>query len=51
MLYYRDWEGVTFEEFVTAVNGHIEACNETRIKKPLGWMSPNEYRRSKGIAA
>ena len=51
MFYGRDWSGVTFEEFAEEVDGYIEEYNETRIKKSLGWMSPNEYRRSKGYAA
>jgi len=51
MFYHRDWRGVTFEEFAAALADYIEAYNETRIKKSLGWMSPNEYRRSKGYAA
>ena len=51
MFYHRDWSGVTFDEFEAIVDGYIRDYNETRIKKSLGWMSPNQYRRSKGIAA
>lgn len=51
MFHHRDWEGVTYEEFELAVAAYIEDYNETRIKKSLGWMSPNEYRRSLGLAA
>ena len=51
MFYHRDWSGVTYEEFCAAVDEYIEEYNETRIKKSLGWMSPNEYRRSLGLAA
>ena len=51
MFYHRDWAGVSFEEFEAAVGAYIEQYNETRIKKSLGWMSPNQYRRSKGFAA
>jgi len=50
-FYHRDWSGVTFGEFRDLLAAYIEAYNETRIKKSLGWMSPNEYRRSKGYAA
>lgn len=51
MFHGRDWKGVAFEEFSSLVDSYIRECNETRIKQSLGWMSPNEYRRSKGIAA
>ena len=50
MFHHRDWAGVGYDEFAAAVGAYIEAYNETRIKRSLGWMSPNEYRRSKGIA-
>ncbi|WP_370514635.1 hypothetical protein [Adlercreutzia sp. ZJ138] len=29
----------------------MEFYNGGRIKRSLGWMSPNEYRRSLGLAA
>lgn len=50
-FYGRDWKGVTFEEFSRLLDEYIEFYNEGRIKKSLGWMSPNEYRRSLGLAA
>lgn len=50
-FYYRDWEGVTFEEFVAELDAYIEYYNERRIKQSLGWMSPMQYRRSLGLAA
>ena len=51
MFHHRDWGGVTYEEFEALVARYMEDYNETRIKKSLGWMSPNEYRRSLGLAA
>ena len=51
MFHRRDWDGVTYGEFEAAVARYMEDYNETRIKKSLGWMSPNEYRRSLGLAA
>jgi len=45
-FYYRDWSGVTFEEFANQLSAWIDYHNERRIKKSLGWMSPNQYRRS-----
>ena len=50
-FYGRDWKGTTFEEFSQRLDAYIEFYNEGRIKKSLGWKSPNEYRRSLGIAA
>lgn len=50
-FYGRDWKGVTFEKFSCLLDDYIEFYNEGRIKKSLGWMSPNEYRRSLGLAA
>lgn len=50
-FYYRDWDGVTFEEFVAELGAYIEYYNEGRIKQSLGWKSPMQYRRSLGLAA
>ena len=50
-FYGRNWKGVTFEEFSRRLDDYIEFYNEGRIKKSRGWMSPNEYRRSLGLAA
>lgn len=43
--------GATFEEFGRALDDFIAYCNNSRKKKSLGWMSPNEYRISLGYAA
>ena len=50
-FYGRDWRGVSFEEFSESLEGYIEFYNKKRIKKSLGWMSPDEYRRSLGLVA
>ena len=50
-FYYRSWEGVTFEEFVTALRAYIECYNEGPVKQSLGWKSPMQYRKSLGLAA
>lgn len=50
-FYGKDWKGVGFDEFSALLDDYIEFYNEGRIKKSLGWLSPNEYRRSLGIAA
>lgn len=48
---YRDWSGVSFEEFKRQLSDYIAYYNESRPKRVLGWKSPNEYRRSLGYAA
>lgn len=50
-FYHRDWTNVAMEEFVSLLNGHLCYYNESRLKESLGWMSPNQYRRSLGLAA
>lgn len=50
-FYDKDWKGVPFSEFSKLLDEYIEFYNERRIKKSLGWMSPNEYRRSLGLVA
>ena len=50
-FYYRNWEDVTFEEFVAELGAYIEYYNEGRIKQSLGWKSPMQYRKSLGLAA
>lgn len=50
-FYYRNWDGVTFEEFKRELDNFITYYNAARKKKTLGWKSPNEYRISLGYAA
>ena len=50
-FYYRDWRGVTAAEFAARLDAYLRYYCEGRIKESLDWMSPNEYRRSKGYAA
>jgi transposase InsO family protein/transposase-like protein len=50
-FYYRDWEGVSVDEFIERLDSYMRYYREERIKKSLGWMSPAQYRRSLGYAA
>lgn len=50
-FYYRDWDGVTVKSFIELLDGYIRFYNERRKKQSLGWMSPMQYRISKGLAA
>lgn len=49
-FYYRDWKGVGVAKFVERFDGYMRYYREGRIKKSLGWLSPDEYRRSLGYA-
>jgi transposase InsO family protein len=51
MFHFRDWKGVSIEEFISRLNNYLHWYNETRIKKSLGYLSPVEYRQSLGLAA
>ena len=50
-FYSRDWQEVAMQGFAGMLNDYLEFYNDGRIKQSLGWMSPNEYRRSKGLPA
>ena len=50
-FYHRDWSEVGIEEFASRLDGYLRYYCEGRIKQSLGWLSPNEYRRSLGYAA
>lgn len=50
-FYHRDWDGVAMESFMEQLDGYIRFYNERRKKQSLGWMSPVQYRISKGLAA
>ena len=50
-FHHRDWRGVTAGEFMARLDAYMEYYCEGRIKRSLGWLSPNEYRRSLGYAA
>ena len=49
-FYYRNWAGVSFNEFVDQLSEYIIYYNCHRKKKSLGWKSPVEYRMSLGYA-
>ena len=50
-FYYRGWDGVAMESFMELLDEYIRFYNERRKKQSLGWMSPMQYRMSKGLAA
>lgn len=47
----RSWAGATPGSFAAELGEYIGWYNSKRIKKSLGWMSPDEFRRSLGLAA
>ena len=49
-FHHRGWSGVGVGEFMSRLDAYLEYYCEGRIKESLGWMSPNEYRRSLGYA-
>ena len=50
-FYYRDWRDVTVGGCMVMLDEWIRYYNEDRIKKSLGWLSPNQYRRRLSLAA
>lgn len=50
-FHHRDWSGVGIDAFMSQLDAYMEYYCEGRIKESLGWMSPNEYRRSLGYAS
>ena len=40
-FHYRDWEGVTAEEFMGRLEAYLVYYREGRIKKSLGWLQPD----------
>ena len=49
-LYWRDWTGVTFEEFAAELAGYLDWYVNVRIKKSLGWKTIREHREELGVA-
>lgn len=45
------WEERTRDEVLVLIDDCIRWYNHERIKRPLGWMSPVQYRQSQGMAA
>lgn len=46
----RDWRGWTLEGFMAELDGWMRRFNAERISQRLGWLTPDEYRRSIGLA-
>ena len=49
-FHHRDWEGVSLAEFCELLDRWLRYYNERRPKASLGWMSPKEFRESRGFA-
>lgn len=49
-FHYRDWAGVSLAEFAERLEAYLLYYRSGRIKRSLGWLSPDEYRRSEGWA-
>ncbi|MDD2482593.1 MAG: IS3 family transposase [Lutispora sp.] len=51
MFYCNSWLDVTIDSFINLLDRYIKWCNEKRIKKSLGGLSPYEYRQKLGLIA
>ncbi len=51
LFYPRNWQSITIEQFISALDTYIRWYNEKRIKISLGSLSPVEYRKSLGFVA
>lgn len=49
-FHHRDWRGVGVAEFSSRLDDYLRYYREGRIKRSLGWLSPDEYRRKLGYA-
>ena len=49
-FHYRNWKNVDAEEFMKRMDEYLTYFCESRIKQSLGWLSPNDYRRSLNFA-
>tara|TARA_B110000503_G_scaffold113856_1_gene171013 strand:+ start:446 stop:1984 length:1539 start_codon:yes stop_codon:yes gene_type:complete len=49
MFYPRDWRSTTIAQFIEELDAYIRWYNEKRIKIPLGYLCPIEYRESLGL--
>ena len=50
LFYPRNWQSITIEQFIQAVDSYIRWYNEQRIKISLGSLSSIEYRESLGLS-
>lgn len=49
LIYRRNWQDVTLEDFMERIDAYIRWYNERRIKVSLGGRSPIEYRHALGL--
>lgn len=50
-FYYFDWDGVSTDEFMKQLDEYMRYYRDERPKESLGWLSPKQYRKSKGLVA
>ena len=50
LFYPKNWQDVSVDQFIGAVDAYIRWNNENRIKISSGSLSPVEYRESLGIS-
>lgn len=50
-VYPERWEERNRDEVLVLIDDYIRWHDHERIKRPLGWMSPIQYRQSQGMAA
>ena len=48
LLAREDWKSISLETFMAELDAYLTYYDEGRIKRSLGWLSPNEYRRTMG---
>jgi len=49
MFYGKSWMGVSPQRFIQILDQYLHWYNYKRIKQSLGFMSPVEYRQSRGL--
>ncbi len=51
LIYPRNWQNITLEDFMEQIDRYIRWYNERRIKISLGGRSPVEYRHALGLTS
>lgn len=49
LIYPRNWQNTTLEDFMQRIDAYIRWYNQRRIKMSLGAQSPIEYRQALGL--
>lgn len=50
MFYNRNWNHISRNSFIKELDTYMYWCNEERMKRLLGGISPLQYKRNLGIA-